>query len=205
MSKLTRAEKKVINRNKHRRMAMARHSRVKTRKSTRKVKRRTSVLAKRTKRSSTIQGRRRHYKLYRKAGSKATRSHIITAVRDYGVRGPASLKRWIRSKGRRNPGVKQLRDGGMLSSSRSGGCVYVTLTSPHGEVYEYETTGAKATKLASAKTFASAKRVLGGSMLRSINPRRKSAARKTKAKRTSKRRSTRGVKRSARTGRFVRR
>ena len=199
MAKLTRAEKKVVNRDKHRRKAMTRHSRVKTRKTTRKSKRRTSYVAKRAKRSSTIQGRRRYYKLYRKAGSKATRSHVISSVRAYGVSGPASLKRWIRSKGRKNPGTGHLRDGGMISQSRIGRVVYVTLTSPYGEIYDYETTGAKATKLASAKTFASAKRMLGGSMLRSINPRRRKSARKTK------RSGARGVKRSARTGRFIRR
>ncbi len=68
----------------------------------------------------------------------------------------------------------------------------MTLTSPHGEVHDYEVEGS-VVRLAGAKTFAEAKRKLGGAMLRSINPRRRTA-RKSRARlskrRTSARRST---------------
>jgi len=95
---------------------------------------------------------------------------------------------------RTNPGSKvYLNDGTVMAYSKSGRVTYITLNTPYGETYEYET-GSSATfkRAMRAKTSKSAQKALGGAMLRHINPGRKSS-----------RGARRSVKRTAK-GRFAR-
>lgn len=205
--KLTRKQKSKLNKAKFRASRKSRvhkkarrpaksRARKSTRRTTRKPVRRTVRRARKpSRRAIAARGRKG-------ARIKKFRHHLRSL--DYGEYSAASNpRRGRKSRGRgrshrRNPMGKELRDGTIISTSKGPGCTYVSLTSPYGETHEYEVSGS-VVRLASAKTFAEAKRKLGGAMLRSINPKRRSSKRrstKSRARKSTKRRSVRGKSRA---------
>jgi hypothetical protein len=70
---------------------------------------------------------------------------------------------------------KSFSRGGNMRIGRVGGGLYVGMTSPRGEVFDYEVTSPSVMhRLFRAKSFLTARKLLGGhAVLRSINPRRR--------------------------------
>lgn len=156
--KLTRKQKSRLNKAAFRATHKAKTHKARARKSVKRTVRKTKAHKRTVRKSRAKKSSKRTSRARYRKGSMGERIRVNPRRR-------SSVSR------RRNPGsTLHLFDGGIVSTERMGRSLYVTITSPHGEVHEYEATGAAAKKLVRAKTTSAARRALGGSTLRHINP-----------------------------------